>query len=126
MQGSPGTDMLGPQAGIPVPVRIQTQTGGGRVLPRAEDDMIQKTFIDKIPAKIVSETCGTAMQKTITVKVNAEMGLEDATQLINEINNAVKWLKQAKKNCEACDHYGDCLERDPINDSSVLGPRNWT
>jgi deferrochelatase/peroxidase EfeB len=75
--------------------------------------MIQKTFIDKIPAKIVAETCGTAMQKTITVKVNAEMGLEDAKQLITEIDNAMEWLKHAKKNCEACDHYGDCLERDP-------------
>lgn len=72
--------------------------------------MILKIKIENIGAVITADTCGTAFQKTITVKVNCEMDLESARTLVNEIDAANEWLKYAPKRCKACEHYEDCSE----------------
>lgn len=72
--------------------------------------MRKKVTLLDIPAKIVADTCGTAAQKTITVRVNSEMSLDTARHFINELDNIHEWLSKAPRACEACDHYEDCGE----------------
>jgi hypothetical protein len=72
--------------------------------------MIQETRITEINAKITADTCGTAMQRSVTVKINCEMTLDAAKILIDEIDNAREWVKTAPKCCDVCDHREGCPE----------------
>jgi len=74
--------------------------------------MIQKTNIPGINGKIRSDSCGTAFQKTISIKVNCEMDIDSAKYLISQINANLVWLKDAPKGCENCDHRDDCSEKE--------------
>jgi len=69
--------------------------------------MIQKTKIESINAKIIANTCGTGTKKTLWVKVNCEMGMDEAGMLIHQIDAAREWLKHAEKencgDCQRCD-----------------------
>ena len=72
--------------------------------------MRQTTKIKEICAKITADTCGTAMQRSVTVKVNCELDLKGAKILIAEIDNAREWVKTAYKGCDTCDQREGCPE----------------
>lgn len=74
--------------------------------------MIHETKLPGVNAKITADTCGTAMQKTISVKVNCEMDIASAKALVTALSSSTYWLEQNKKNCKTCDHFAECPERE--------------
>lgn len=47
--------------------------------------------------KIIMDTCGTANQKTITIKGNVEMTQSEAAEVMIVIGGAITWLSQQKR-----------------------------
>lgn len=54
--------------------------------------MIRKCKINGV--KIIMDTCGTANQKTITIKGNTEMVLSEAKDVMAVLGGAILWLNQ--------------------------------
>jgi hypothetical protein len=72
---------------------------------------IKKFSYPEIRTKIAADTCGTAFQRTLWIKINCEMMQESTDQLITAIKKVRKWVEREPKGCETCDHRADCPER---------------
>lgn len=72
--------------------------------------MIQKFTVPSCGAVIKADTCGTAFQKTIHIKVNCEMSIEGCETVIAAISRAKEWLEQQPKICKGCGFEKDCID----------------
>ena len=61
-------------------------------------------------AIIKTTTCGTAMIRTVYVKVNCEMTVEGAQYLAQRILEEANWIAAAPKDCKDCEHKKGCPE----------------
>lgn len=71
--------------------------------------------IIKLPdcnVKIVSETCGTAAMRTVYLKADCEMDIEEAESVILSLQDAIKWLATVNKGCDVCELADECEERE--------------
>lgn len=72
--------------------------------------MIEKFTVPSCGTVIKADTCGTAFQKTIRIKVNCEMDIEGCEAVIAALSRAKEWLEQTPKVCKGCEWEKDCTE----------------
>ena len=72
----------------------------------------QHTVLDSCHGEINTYTCGTAMQRTVYIKVNCEMSLEGARIFAQQILENCFNLEQTKKGCNQCEHSPGCPEKE--------------
>jgi hypothetical protein len=71
--------------------------------------MIEKFTVPSCGAVIKADTCGTAFQKTIHIKVNCEMDIGGCEAVIASLSRAKEWLEQTPKGCKGCNFEMECV-----------------
>lgn len=76
----------------------------------ARKEHCTSTHLKEINAKIECTTCGTAMQKTVHIKVNCEMSVDNAIYLAQRITEEANRIAKTPKDCKYCVQRKDCPE----------------
>jgi len=72
----------------------------------------QSTDLEDCNGEITGHTCGTAMQRTIYIKVNCEMGLQQAYIFAQQILEKCIYIEKSSKGCNRCEHSPGCPEKE--------------
>lgn len=72
----------------------------------------QRTVLTDCRGEITGYTCGTAMQRTIYLKINCEMGIEQAYIFAQQIIEKCIYIEKSSKGCNRCEHSPGCPEKE--------------
>ena len=71
--------------------------------------MIEKFKIPSCGAVVKADTCGTAFQRSIHIKINCEMTIEGCEAVIGVLKMAKAWVQLQPKGCKGCKFEMECV-----------------
>jgi len=77
-----------------------------------ENGMQSKTVLKNINGEITTYVCGTAMQRTVHIKVNCEMDISSARRFADAILKECIYIEKSPKGCNRCEHSPGCPEKE--------------